>query len=157
MIGLSQITLFGVLALLLNLTSGKNSCRQCTGVMNYEFNNFISVDDALEFLKTSIGDCTTGQILDLTTAHAGPADCQYRCRPGETGPQCLEPGATIAKCKYWYFNLTVYRYCGNGGSVKLEKGEHCAAGLCAIKESLTLTCTKSVGCVGNCNCAQCGC
>lgn len=114
-----------------------NSCRQCNGLHKFLFTSYVTPDAAKSFLKASIGSCATGAELDIASYTTDV--CQ-----GDA-------------CKYYYFTINVWRYCGNGGSVIIKRKSHCIAGVCNEGEYLGLTCTQSVVCHGDCNCAQCGC
>lgn len=135
---------------------GLNGCRQCTGTKIIIFNNPVSEDQAMEFFKTSLGNCATGDDYD---AYRGVAEgCQLPCVRPVVGPRttsCAQFGPV--RCPKWTFTLKMWRYCGNGGSVTLNKSDHCSAGVCAISDNLRLVCTRSVRCLGDCNCAECGC
>lgn len=126
--------LFALLAV--NAATGK-SCRQCTGDYLLILNDYATEAQARSFIKTSLGGCVTGGEYELI--HPGSNDCLR--------------GA----CKVWFFNINAWRYCGNGPTVVLKKDNHGSGGMLALKDYLSLSCTESVVCHGNCNCAECGC
>lgn len=117
------------------------SCRQCSGAERITFNTYVSYDQSLAFFRTSLGGCATGNDYLVLVSYF--SDCM-----SHTGPPL---------CKYWVYVVKIWRYCGNGGRVSLDKGIHCSDNLCAIYDNLSLSCTKSVECRGECTCAQCGC
>lgn len=116
-----------------------NSCRQCFGVYGATFNKAVNQAQALAFLKTSMGDCSTGKEYDFNFSQ-------------NTG--CQDRSANPA-CYAWEFKVNLWRYCGNGAVVILDKKNHCIGGLCANTEGLNVQCSKSVECHGNCNVVQC--
>lgn len=131
--------------------TGKNDCRACLGYQRVYFDYYVSEEVASTFWKASTGPCMTGNDFNLLGTQT--EECMQICTQ-KVGDRCvkMENG-----CKSWNFNLKIWRYCGNGGSVKLTKGKHCAGGICADQDTLTLTCNPSVDCHGDCNCRQCGC
>lgn len=139
-----MLNIIKVLVVLVSLfagsLAGKNSCRQCVGNYNLQFPNYVSRAQATSFMKTSMGSCATGN--DYNIVDVGPGDCA---------------GGNKNLCRVWVFNLRVWRYCGNGGSVDLKKTNHGIGSLVASLDELSLTCTQSVECRGSCNCAECGC
>lgn len=131
--------------------ASKDGCRQCTGFSTLSFTDYISEAQAWTFLKNSIGTCATGSDVEVT--RSVPIDCKSSCA-GEDN-LCIGPGVLI--CRSWVFHLTVWRFCGNGGSVSLNKGSVCDGQICATTNYLGMDCHKSVVCKSRCNCANCGC
>lgn len=114
-----------------------NSCRQCSGQILMIFASYLSEAQATQFLKTSLGSCATGN--DYVLLKPGSNDCMGN------------------RCKDWFFSIVAWRYCGNGPKVVIKKDNHGIGDVLAYQDYMTLVCTKSVRCHGDCNCAQCGC
>lgn len=104
-------------------------CRQCKGKQVIAFNNDISEEHATDFFRSSIAPCATGNdyLIDTIT------------RNGNT----------------WTFAVTVWRYCGAGGSNYLGIGAYCYRGICVTSDVRVLSCFKTVKCDGHCDIALC--
>lgn len=142
-----------VLTTLLAVRAGKNSCRQCVGSQSLLFNAYTHPIDALNLFESSLGSCATGKDYEVTSVVED--NCTEPCLDPVPYRECRNRAPKV--CKKYTFNLKVWRYCGNGGSVSLRKTNHCSAGVCSASDYLSLTCYQSVECRGDCNCAQCGC
>lgn len=145
--------LYILLLLLAGLTTGKNSCRQCIGAQRITFETHISLDLATTFFKRSIGNCATGGELEIHRVEK--YDCRAPCISEMPNGDCGVSGPSI--CTEYNFKIRVWRYCGNGGSLVLNKGTHCIDNECARTDDLGLTCYLSVGCKGKCDCKNCKC
>lgn len=142
------------ISLSLDQVSARNGCRQCTGVQRITFKTGLLKSDALKFFNGSFLPCATGNNYQLDGVTG--TDCELRCIDEYPGlvPRCVLYGLF---CKVWSINMRVWRYCGNGGSVHLERGSHALKEITSETDTLSLTCTKSVQCQWNCHCDQCGC
>lgn len=132
------------------------SCRQCTGSQTISFDNYITGPQAEAFFKASIGNCATGADFEIQSTLSSV--CQTSCAVKQVDPNrtiCVTQGPQV--CKVWTFDVKAWRYCGNGRSVKLNKGRHCIGSLCAASDNLDLNCVRSVHCRGDCDCNKCGC
>lgn len=133
------------------LGSCRNSCRQCQGVQRLSFDYYTREDVATNFWKASIGNCATGAELDVIGKLN--TDCRGYCVEW-SDDECVK---FIDICKNWFFTLKIWRYCGNGGSVNMNKGKHCINNICATQDNFSFSCSHSVDCHGDCHCDQCGC
>lgn len=120
------------LSLYAGVTSARYGCRQCKGIQTITFATAINKDQATLFMRSSLGECATGnnEYLILSVAQEGNT---------------------------WTFGLKIWRYCGNGGSNYVDKGKHSIGGITATADERDLDCFYSVECHGTCHCDQCGC
>lgn len=128
------------------LIFGKNGCRQCHGWQTISFTKGLNKEQATKFFRTSIEKCATGTQYEITLVS------NDYC--GSCSPSCLEEQKV---CLVWRFYLQVWRYCGNGYRAEVIKEGFCNNGFCAANDFLSLVCTKSVDCIGTCDCKVCGC
>lgn len=150
-----MLDVFTYISLLLSLLAGvaatKNSCRQCLGQQHLTFDHYVPIQVAEAYWKASIGTCATGGEHEVRASLS--TDCIKPCIQF-VGGKCVR---WSYECKNWDFTLKIWRYCGNGGSVELRKANHCADSICTTEDHLTLACSPSVECHGNCRCSECGC
>lgn len=132
-----------LLSFLTTVVSGKNSCRKCSGTQVLDFAVKVDADEATLFGIESLKECATGG--DFTVNFAEPVELVYPCAVGY--PQT---------CRVWRLHLTIWRYCGNGGSVALYKGHACHGWVCVLTDFLNLLCYESVECRGECESDKCG-
>lgn len=118
--------------------AAKNSCRQCTGTSELGFTSFVTADQVKSYLGATLGKCATGGEYDLIPWN------KSSCSPTNAN-----------SCKIWLVDHQIWRYCGNGGEVKLYRSNISAAGVTADYDKFDLLCTKSVECHGTCDCAAC--
>lgn len=150
--------LLALLHISVGLAASHNSCRQCMGNQAITFKTRVSQDSATSFFKASLGSCATGN--DYYVQLVEPSDCLIPCVveaiDNNKRRYCQKFGEKV--CLTYKFNIRVWRYCGNGGSVTLNKGAHCSIqGFCVASDSLSLSCNRSVQCRGDCTCSNCGC
>lgn len=130
------------ISILASRAVARHGCRRCTGIYSFYLDDFLTESQARIHLKESLGTCATGsefwtQSLDSNTCDETSRD--YRC-------------------KYWSFKIMVFRYCGNGGSVLRALQKVCGDEIgCFFRDYLSLICTQSVKCAGNCDCVKCAC
>lgn len=122
-------------------TLARNGCRQCLGVQTIVFQDKVNYDVAVGILAKTIDDCATGNQYHID----GYANDELNC--GLAGGRLM--------CKVWRLNITVWRYCGNGGSVNRNLANETFNGTYCIKNSLVLTCDKSVNCANKCYANDC--
>lgn len=151
-----QVVFFAICIFAGNAAS-QAPCRQCTGTHTVTFSAGISERLATSFIMDSLKNCATGGLINITKVDKYL--CHTACGATSGKPpnvKCTQPGTL--NCEKWVFSLTTWRYCGNGGSVVLNRGVFCDSKLiCSLTDSLSLTCTKSVVCGGECDCENCGC
>lgn len=128
------------LALLICPAVTRNGCRQCTGDHILNFKDFVNIGQVKTFVYATLGKCATGNNYEVKGWNS------WDCQVGD-----------ITSCRTWMINYQIWRYCGNGGKVFLDNGLRCIGDLCVLDDRLRLLCHKSVDCVGNCNCSECGC
>lgn len=148
-------SLFAFILLLAGFALSHNSCRLCAGDQRIIFDKFTFENEAVAFLKASLGNCATGADFEITRVRR--QNCVDPCTTGvvKTWTNCAAFGNFA--CKYYIFDVKIWRYCGNGGFVRLTKGGHCIGPRCATLDTLAISCTKSVECRGDCDCVACGC
>lgn len=134
-----------LVSILLIPAVARNGCRQCTGSKVLKFAQYVEKDEVVQYIIDSIKLCATGRDYRVM---APVAD--------ETESPCSHDGFTTV-CKNWKARVFAYRYCGNGGGVVMTKGQTCQGDLCVTSDVLNMKCTKSVDCIGNCVCSECGC
>lgn len=117
---------------------GRNGCRQCVGFQRITFGDFTDVLTATAFFRSSLGGCATGNQYDLLAS---------------VGNSC----SSSNNCKNWEFKVEIWRYCGNGGNGSRAQGHHCIDKVCALYDTLSVSCTKSVDCNTKCYCDVCQC
>lgn len=105
-------------------------CRQCKGKQIIVFQKAMTEERATDFFRRSIYDCATGNDYSID--------------------QIEQAG------NKWTFSITVWRYCGTGGSNYVSRGTYCPLGICALSDDRTLTCYKTVDCAGYCDKSECG-
>lgn len=128
------------------IAHSRNGCRQCEGFETIWFRNKASLADATAYMRASLGNCATGNDYSILLAVGTVCDdCVGRC-----------PDDKLI-CYRWWFDLRIWRYCGNGARLMLDKRSFCNNGLCSFKDFLSLECLKSVECRGDCKCRTCGC
>lgn len=126
-------------SLLVSVAFAANSCRQCSGVYAFTLDAAITGAAAKDYFVRKLGACATG--------------AQYLIKR-VVNQDCTVPDT----CKFWRFEIDVYRYCGNGGSVVRARDYKCGTtNGCVYGDYLLLTCTKSVACAGQCDCNECAC
>lgn len=128
--------------LLVSGTVARNSCRQCTGTYTMDFVEFRSYSDVQKYLQEVLGICATGRQFEITSTSVS---------------DCFTGSTSIAVCKTWILGVRVWRFCGNGPTVYLNRQNICSTLYCTSTEVLNLKCTKSVGCANRCNSKLCGC
>lgn len=116
------------LTLCLGLTSAFK-CRQCTGTQTITFVNSVTLEQATDFMRDSLGYCATGGEYQITNV-------------SQTGLKFV-------------FTLHIWRYCGTGGSNVVNRGGHCYNKMCSILDKRELTCTRTVKCADEGNCTDC--
>lgn len=129
-----------VLSVFTELAASRNGCRRCGGGYQFLFNDYFDEARARDFLKGSLSFCATGSQFLVTGVQIN---------------NCVTPGSR--QCKFWNFDLEVYRYCGNGSSVTVGRSSYCVGTVCARAQYLSLKCSESVDCKERCNCYDCGC
>lgn len=150
------ISVTALVAVFWGFVVARNGCRQCTGTHSIRFNGYANELQATSFLHATLGSCATGNDLESLVILA--TECTLPCIEAQYSPtkrKCLKYGPLA--CKAWEFDLTVWRYCGNGGAVSVTKGNHNIDTWYVEEDTLQLTCVKSVECRGTCHCNQCGC
>lgn len=125
--------------------SGK-SCRQCTGTLRIVFSDYVSLEVAKTFIQRNLDNCVT-RAAYLVDSVVAVYTNEFTCYAANKYLACTE----------WTYKITAWRYCGNGGSVALKRGQHCIDRICVNQDDLNLTCTRSVECKGDCDCSKCGC
>lgn len=142
------------LILLACLAGADNSCRQCTGSQLLVFSKEVLENDAINFFETRFNKCATGPDYEITSTSYSGCHCTD---PDKVPPykNCAQVGLTA--CTVYVFNLNVWRYCGNGGTVDFTKPSYCDGAICVTKDNLNLTCNRSVQCKSPCVCKDCGC
>lgn len=142
MFGVSKVVTLIVLVLLGRQVRAINGCRQCTGLKKMKFVDYLEHPEAVYLAVTSLKGCATGNVFVFKNVQAiKTSGCTF---DGDS-------------CKEWWFDMDIWRYCGNGKKVLLNKGYYCIANFCVETDNMELTCTKSVKCDGDCNCKDCGC
>lgn len=143
-----------LLALFSGEAVAKRGCRQCKGTHHAVFTGYAGESEALAFFRNSLGKCATGgdyEILDIV-----PKSCVDPCPESiRREKNCVNRGTDM--CMEYILYYTVWRFCGNGPSVFINRGNHCSAGLCSSTDILSLTCNLSVGCNEECDCKKCAC
>lgn len=124
--------IFAFLSLYAGLASARYGCRQCKGEQTITFSKAVNKDQAIQFCRNSLGACATGN---------NEYDILKVAQQGNT----------------WTIGLRIWRYCGNGGSNFVDKGQHTINGITATSDTRDLDCFYSVNCHGTCHCNQCGC
>lgn len=136
-----------VFATLINCTVARNGCRQCIGNSIVSFDRYISRDLFKYYLSGTLEPCITGKQYEVVLWTG--SDCDVK--------NCKRPECEMPDCKTWKASYQMWRYCGNGSQVFLDKKNQCVGTLCASDDRLRLKCNKSVDCVGTCECRDCGC
>lgn len=136
MVGIVRIALILFSFLACNVEA-RNGCRQCYGYFYRYFDDYVSEDQAVDYLWRKLYTCATGN--DFKVTNMIREDCQG------------------SLCRKWNISINAYRYCGNGHSVDYGGMFTCVDGKCFNALVLHLTCLKSVQCFGTCFCSQCGC
>lgn len=153
-------TFNAVILLLISLLScssvAKNGCRQCTGFKTISFGVYTSQSAAFAYFRASLGNCATGDDYQLIRVET--VDCIRHCdNAAVEGHHTFCGRYSDYSCKHWTFILKAWRYCGNGPSVNFSVDNNCIGSKCALSESLSLVCSRSVECKGTCDCGLCGC
>lgn len=131
---------FVLLWALSSRAAARNGCRRCTGFYNFIFDYFVEEAQAKDHLAVRFGNCATGDQYWIKNVVL--SDCD------ET--------SSFRRCRSWWFDLVVYRYCGNGGSVVRPRKRICDTnGRCMFYDYLELLCDKSVECAGKCDFKEC--
>lgn len=127
-----MVGITAIFTLLFSLFAGLSSafCRQCLGKQVITFNKSVNKQQAIDFFKSSLGDCATGNEYDIL-------------------------GVTQNN-KTWTIQLKIWRYCGTGGSNFVGKGAHCINDVCVSQDYRVLTCWKTVNCHDECDFTACG-
>lgn len=147
-------TVLILLSILAGLSVARNGCRQCIGYQKIFFGNYVTYEQALGFFRSSIGACATGNQYIIDSVQKD--ECMLPCLD-----VVQEPNITFCRnfkeevCRYYTFNIKVWRYCGNGGKALLSKGYHHIDNVYASADDLNMTCYRSVDCVGTCTPSQC--
>lgn len=129
-----------LISLLLSNVVARNGCRQCFGEYSITFTYPVGRDVADNVVSPGVAGCATGDNWETTAARSAGI--------------CLTTTGPTA-CTTWIYAINVWRYCGNGGSVSLSKPRVCSpAGYCGVSK-LTMSCRKSVECIGKCEPKQC--
>lgn len=123
------------------------SCRECTGLQSLQFETSVTQEQAKVFLHGSLGACATGS--DYYIEWTNSSACKAPVGNSTTIDQ------QVKVCKNWLFNLNIMHYCGSGHQASLSKGEHCIAGICAVRDDLNMACGKNIDCRGDCDAAKC--
>lgn len=140
MFGIIKVTLVFLAVFAGQALAGKG-CRQCSGLLTYEFLDFYTHLQIQRFIKNTFGACATGQNgFELSRATFSN---------GITRPEGeVYSGLEIL--------VKASRYCGNGSKVKrTNKNQVCSEGICATKQVYDLKCSGSVHCDGDCDLAEC--
>lgn len=128
-----------------SVMAGKKSCRQCSGLLELKFDSYASEALARDATRRFISACATGNQFEITGVNT----------------EGLCGGLDTIICKHWVIKLTIWRYCGNGGTVlKAKQGTPkvltCDGNVaCTANSVLTMSCHKSVECAGDCILSQC--
>lgn len=142
-----------ILALFSSKVLGQG-CQQCTGTQTLTFTNYILPERATTFFLTKFWECATGR--DYKINGVTSSNCLTGCISRDMAGNCVQTG-NLPQCKTFNINVSAWRYCGTGGSVKLTKNNYCLGVDCAVQNELVMTCTRNVQCGGTCYCNQCGC
>lgn len=130
-----------ILVSLISSIKARNGCRQCVGAKAITFKPYVTRDQAEQYVKASFGDCATGNDYTYLGVNSVTDTCQ--------------PGTNPVECKTWMVGFNVWRYCGNGPSVILNKFDVCSDGWCVVSDKLKLECSKSVECDNKCTLNLC--
>lgn len=137
--------MFRVVALIVSifatLSVARKSCRQCFGSLEIHFGDYTTLDNVQTYVAGTFGMCATGRQYGMTSY---------------TFDECITKNNAQA-CKTWNLKYDAWRYCGNGGKVDYKRIGFCSGDVCADEDRLYMKCVKSVECVGDCKCSQCGC
>lgn len=119
-------------------TLARNGCRRCTGTYTFTLDKGLNEAAARDRLATSLGTCATGKQYLVKAVRS--VDCKN------------------GVCNQWAFDLTIYRYCGNGSKVLRAKDRKCTSPTgCFFGDYLQLNCVESVDCAETCHCWECAC
>lgn len=144
-----------VLFVFADLVLSKYGCRQCKGTAVLKLSQYESIGNVASFFAENFNRCATGN--DYLFDRVDKTDCQPECMRSD-GPKCIQKGDPTL-CLTYTYSLTIWRYCGNGGSVSLKRPTLCLIDLKGgpCQYLIDVQCTKSVNCQGNCDCKFCGC
>lgn len=129
------------LMFLIAISAARNGCRRCAGDYHLWFDKFVTEAVAMEYLGRRLNGCATGDQYQITGLQSTVCTANIHIR----------------QCMSWYFDVEVYRYCGNGGLVIRGLKWTCFETNCFYGDYLRLRCTKSVECAGTCDCTECAC
>lgn len=132
---------FILLSLFAGRSAAYNGCRQCYGSLEVNFQTQVTQAQATNFMSSNLEGCATGNQIAILGYSNPTNDCAV--------------GASPPRCKIWNISMRVWRYCGNGGVLKVNKVLQCFNNICSNFLNLDMTCTKSVGCIGKCDAAAC--
>lgn len=132
------LTLF----LLVSSVIGGKSCRQCTGYRGIIFRYHTSEQEAVAFFLRTINEksCFTGGDYEILN---------------KTKDDCVDGKDGSPRCRSWAFTLNAWRYCGNGDVVRVKRDDRCLGNNCAVYDLLSMHCSMSVFCRGDCDIKQC--
>lgn len=130
---------FLLVSLLASCAAAARSCRQCSGTLTIEFPRPVLRGVANIFVPSPLKGCATGGQYRVDNAH------------GENCVALADP----TPCTKWVFDITAWRYCGNGGSVNKNGIPDCVDGLCPVSSVISMGCRKSVTCAAKCDSNTC--